>query len=266
MTGSSVHDCSYVIAFRNDDAGLRLANLLAVIKHVQQVPNVDIVVVECDETRHVPELANIRHEFLQYSGPFNKSWAMNIGFTLTHAPVVAFGDADLIAPHKAITTSIRATLQRFGAAKPFGRVMDLPHEHTTAFLEEGTLPDAVITTEELIREDGEDLPYCGGLFMIRRELFKEIGGYDERFSGWGGEDDALSIKLRRRGVELGIMSGEVAYHLWHGRALSRYLHANYPRNRERVIQLGNATDEEMRAIYRVDAGRMGNPTGPQSGD
>lgn len=257
-----MRDCSYVIAFRNDVDGRRLANLLAVIRHVQQVPNVDIVVVECDEVRHVPELTNVRHEFLNYDGPFNKSWAMNVGFGVTETPVVAFGDADLISTHEAINASIRATAQRFGAAKPYDRVMDLTHEQTTEFLDSCALPEAVVSTEELIRQDGEDLPYCGGLFMVRRELFAEIGGYDERFSGWGGEDDALSIKLRRRGVDLGIMAGEVAYHLWHGRALSRYLHPNYPANLERVVQLGKTTDDEMREIYRVDADHMGNLAGP----
>lgn len=256
--------CSYVIAFRNDVDDRRLANLLAVIEHVQQVPNVDVVVVECDDVRQIPELAGVRHQFLDHGGPFNKSWAMNVGFGLTTNPVVAFGDADLIASHQAISTSIRATAQRFGAAKPFGRVMDLSQEQTTEFVRSSALPDGDGNTDELIREDGEDLPYCGGLFLIRRELFAEIGGYDERFSGWGGEDDALSIKLRRHGADLGIMADEVAHHLWHGRALSRYLHPDYPANRDRVVQLGAATDEEMRAIYLRDAERMGNPSGPQN--
>ena len=37
----------------------------------------------------------------------------------------------------------------------------------------------------------------GGLFAFSREAFEKVGGWDERFEGWGGEDDALAVVAER---------------------------------------------------------------------
>lgn len=35
------------------------------------------------------------------------------------------------------------------------------------------------------------IPSAVGLIVVRRDLFERVGGYDERFEGWGFEDSAL---------------------------------------------------------------------------
>ena len=50
-----------------------------------------------------------------------------------------------------------------------------------------------------------------GSVMCGREAFQNIGGYDEAFRGWGGEDDALYSRLAGAGYsELGYPSEFVA--------------------------------------------------------
>ncbi len=53
-----------------------------------------------------------------------------------------------------------------------------------------------------------------GCSAVRRDLFLELGGLDERFSGWGYED----LEFNGRADEAGVtrrLPGELR-HLWHG--------------------------------------------------
>lgn len=51
---------------------------------------------------------------------------------------------------------------------------------------------------------------------IWRQDYVSINGYDERFVGWGGEDDDLRLRLRRHGLAIrSILKWTWTYHLWH---------------------------------------------------
>lgn len=53
----------------------------------------------------------------------------------------------------------------------------------------------------------------GGVNVVPRSLWETVGGYDERFRGWGSEDTAFELACRvLGGFEQG--TGEV-WHLWH---------------------------------------------------
>ena len=43
--------------------------------------------------------------------------------------------------------------------------------------------------------NGERDPETWGTFVCQREVFEQVGGYDEAFRGWGGEDDELYSRL-----------------------------------------------------------------------
>lgn len=42
---------------------------------------------------------------------------------------------------------------------------------------------------------------AGGVFLVNFEILKNIGGFDERFTVWGGEDNDISLRLERIGVK-----------------------------------------------------------------
>lgn len=257
---------AYVIAFRRDRSGARPANLAAVLEHVSALPNVEIVVVEQDISPTFDAPAGVKHYFLTYDGPFNKSWAMNVGFRLTNAQVVGFGDADLIMPLPEMTTAVNGVAEGdFDAVKPFDRIVDLSEPETVAVRAGESLPEPVSEVESNKRGHGEYLPFCGGLFFVTRELFTRAGGYDERFTGWGGEDDALSVKFARLGARLGISKERACYHLWHERGAERYTHAGYRANVERLMFFQQCTDVQLQQICDSDAALMGNPQAPIEG-
>jgi glycosyltransferase involved in cell wall biosynthesis len=57
---------------------------------------------------------------------------------------------------------------------------------------------------------------AGGDFGVWRADFARINGFDERFEGWGQEDDDLGLRLRATGVQLAsILDATCSLHVWH---------------------------------------------------
>ena len=58
---------------------------------------------------------------------------------------------------------------------------------------------------------------CSSMVVVPGNLWREYGGADEGFVGWGGEDIAISLALQTFGGGMRRVSGEV-WHLWHAPA------------------------------------------------
>jgi glycosyltransferase involved in cell wall biosynthesis len=57
---------------------------------------------------------------------------------------------------------------------------------------------------------------AGGDFGVWRSDFEAVNGFDERFIGWGQEDDDLGLRLRAAGVRLeSILDLTQTLHVWH---------------------------------------------------
>lgn len=50
--------------------------------------------------------------------------------------------------------------------------------------------------------------------IVTRDLWDQVGGFDERFEGWGGEDNAFSDSCKVLGGGIEKLPG-TAWHLWH---------------------------------------------------
>lgn len=56
----------------------------------------------------------------------------------------------------------------------------------------------------------------GNNIALWRKDYERVNGYDERFVGWGCEDDDLRLRLKRAGVRVeSILGITFTYHLWH---------------------------------------------------
>jgi len=57
---------------------------------------------------------------------------------------------------------------------------------------------------------------AGGDFGVWRDDFVRVNGFDERFVGWGQEDDDLGLRLRAAGIRLeSILDRTCSLHVWH---------------------------------------------------
>jgi len=67
---------------------------------------------------------------------------------------------------------------------------------------------------------GTRVEYNPGLFWslafgVRRALFQNLGGFDERFTGYGGEDTDFGFRAHQAEIELLFLGGTGAFHQYH---------------------------------------------------
>ncbi|GAA3638397.1 glycosyltransferase [Kineosporia mesophila] len=66
----------------------------------------------------------------------------------------------------------------------------------------------------LVRDDRHELAWTTSL-ALRRDSFDRIGGFDERFSGYGGEDTDFAVRAKQAGLGVWWSGDAVAYHQYH---------------------------------------------------
>lgn len=74
----------------------------------------------------------------------------------------------------------------------------------------------------------------GFFFGVSRRDFERVNGFDLRYTGWGGEDEDLAVRLRRLGLRCGWPGPRATLlHLWHP-AQKGLMPSNKPRVEETV--------------------------------
>lgn len=201
-TGPDVH---VVIPFRDRAKGLRTRNLLACLQALRDQDcdaSVEVTVVEADREPGVRDLIESwvdRYLFVHKDGLFNKSWTVNVGVAgaARNAPAVCVLDADILVDRAFVTRNLdRLRNGSHGTHLPFRWSLSLDEPSTrraiAARVRAGRpdVPDAALRGL-LLREAP------GGCVWIRSEVFHAVGGFDERYEGWGGEDDDVIARLDR---------------------------------------------------------------------
>lgn len=80
-------------------------------------------------------------------------------------------------------------------------------EATSALVRAGATPTPNMADEHLTQ-------IWGGMFAIHRKLWDAVGGFNENFKAWGGEDGNLINKLREREAVMDRVPG-ACYHMKH---------------------------------------------------
>ena len=75
-------------------------------------------------------------------------------------------------------------------------------------------PARTFPAEGIVKVENHGL-FWSLAFGIRRETFDRIGGFDEQFTGYGGEDTDFAFRARDRDVPLLFAGGFEAYHQHH---------------------------------------------------
>jgi len=190
--------------------GPRRRNLEKVLRHIwSQTEDVYVVLVEQDETPKVADIADQVDDyvFCHSNRPYNRGWAFNVGSRRAKTEYLLLHDNDICVPSQYLTWGLRR-INGFDAVKPWSKIHYLDEETSTEWPSDKYNCTLVYTS----------LNVHGGSLLIRRDFFDHVGGFDERFEGWGAEDDAFFWKITRlgkvasfKGIDPGL------YHLWHPR-------------------------------------------------
>ncbi|MBV1849426.1 glycosyltransferase [Catellatospora tritici] len=221
-------DVLVVIPIMDRGGSGRLRNLLACLLGLrdQSLPasRYRVAVVEFDtEPRWQHLIEPLVDHYFHIPGPgsFNKSWAINVGVRQTPGDftTLCLLDADILADR----WFLERNLARFDDPLHDAH---LPH---TEFLSLDTASsDRLIAQRCFAATAAPPLAQARGLLLrdvpgacmwIRPELFHRIGGFDERYQGWGGEDEDIIVRATAAGTV--VQYDDVLIHMAHLRPSMR---------------------------------------------
>ena len=171
LAPSSTPDVSFVIGHRGLD---RLQHLLATLRSIagQQDASVECIVVE---QSLAPEIAASLPSWVRYfhtpaNEPYNRAWAFNAGAREARGSVLVLHDNDMICPARYAAEAAERAREgwSFLELKRFLFYLDAL---------DARVPENVLQNAQ------------GGSIAAARDAYFAIGGFDESFVGWGGEDN-----------------------------------------------------------------------------
>ncbi|MDT7786090.1 MAG: hypothetical protein QOF58_4509 [Pseudonocardiales bacterium] len=176
-----------------------LASLRALADQTLDRERYRVVVVEQDSSpRHQNAVAGLADAYVhvRHDGPYNRSWAHNAGAARVRGRGrhLAFLDADMLLEKGFLDRARRALLGTGAAAMlPYERVIYLNGPSSDRAVDQRLGP---LGTVDPGRLHGYHLtPTFGGCLFVATELFDRLGGYDERFEGWGEEDNDFFYRV-----------------------------------------------------------------------
>lgn len=144
-------------------------------------------------------------------GEFNRSAARNAGVEESTSDVSVIIDADNYIPISQIWDAIKWAERKDALIKPFRWFGYLTEESTNLFY---NLYGDPVTDFEPTYLDPPQEDFTGGAYVMKKWLWKKLGGMDEGFVGWGAEDDAFHLLCKNSGVRTIYVDGH-DYHLYH---------------------------------------------------
>ncbi len=227
---------SYIITHRGS-SNHRLKNLKLVLDWLSSF-SFEVIVVEEDNEPKVESLVNsykYKYIFAYNNSVFNKSWGMNIGIKSSNENIVFCGDNDMVLREKDILRVIENVDPSLDSFKPYSDLIDLTNIQTIIYEKYNRILSLSLNKRKFAC-------YCSGITAFTRRCLEDVGGWDERFHGWGAEDDAISVKLVKLGKSTSIYQNS-CFHLYHSRSMfDTNKHTQYEDNLRLLKEIEGMSD------------------------
>jgi|CXWL01.1.fsa_nt_gi hypothetical protein len=178
-------EVSFVIPHRGRER-IELLRLVIASILAQRDARVECIVVEQSPTREVYDLPNgVRYLHLNHEldpQPWRKSWAFNVGVQMARGNIVVCHDGDILVPER-YSAEIQSQMQG-------GRFQVVHLQRFLFYVDQAATADfAARGTVVPVRCERVNQNWQGGTLAITKSAYDAIGGFDERFVDWGGEDN-----------------------------------------------------------------------------
>lgn len=204
-------DVSFVIGHRGQG---RIPHLLATLRSIsaQRGAAVECVVVEQSAS---PEVRDSLPGWVKYvyapspslDAPYCRSLAFNVGASRASGEVLVLHDNDIIAPAEYASEIIKRYREGYEVINLKRFIFYLSRANTERVFSSGGLE--LNEAPESVMQNAQG----GGSVAVSREAYRAVGGFDESFVGWGGEDNEFWERALTRAVwPYGYLP---LVHLWH---------------------------------------------------
>jgi hypothetical protein len=245
---------SFIIGHRGIS---RLPHLLATIESVaaQRDVSVECVVVEQDtESRlegRLPEwVRHILTPLPTADMPYCRSWTFNVGAKHARGWLLVLHDNDVLVPVDYANELVERMRRGWDVINLKRFIFYLSEAHTQQIFQGAA--NVSDRAPEGITQNLE----AGASIAITRDAYSRIGGMDESFIGWGGEDN--EFWERAQTLKVWQYACLPCVHLWHTAQASKYETDNPALARYRRL---SRVDVGQR-IQRLQAAASGAMSGP----
>jgi len=185
------------------DGGRRDQNYFWVTKRLRALlPDAEIIV----PTQEMP--------------PFSRSATHNIGASAAKGDVLLFCDADMVFDIDLIENGLKI-VHNVPWVAPMNQKWDFTWQASNELLNMPNDTELKSLDLTIYRKWGAERCRGGAMLMITKENYFKMGGFDERFNGWGYEDNAFML-MAEATIGSYVETPNIAYHLWHPVSMNQY--------------------------------------------
>ncbi len=170
----------------------------------------ECIVVEQSECAQIqgqlPSWVRYYHQPVEEGGAYNRSSTFNQAARMARSPLLICHDNDMLIP----------ACYGHDMVSLFGQGYEVINLKRFVFYLDQTSTDSFLSNHDrhaLVPESVVENAEGGGSVAISRQAFESIGGFDEAFVGWGGED--LEFWDRCRTLKVWDYANLPVIHLWH---------------------------------------------------
>lgn len=205
----------FIIAHHNENK-YRERNLNEIIKYYLEIIPEDsnIIIVE-QNTESAIEFNDNRiiHVKEKYSTEyFWKSKLLNKGVSISDKEAFCVVDSDAVITKEAVDHISTLDSETFNMLFPYTKVKMMNEGETRVWIRSRKIPSRIDKSYQKF-----SMCYTGFFMVMSKNNYELIGGFDEEYIGWGGEDDAMVIKTNRLANVSEMPFESLVMHLYHPR-------------------------------------------------
>jgi N-terminal domain of galactosyltransferase len=198
----------------------------------QEGVDIEVIVVEQDNTPKIKTILPswVRYVFQESKGGndgYNRSAAFNLGAKHASGRILLLHDNDMLVPTLYCKEIVSLTHEGYDALNIKRYVFYLSEEDTKSVIE--SIMNLRLCTPLYIVQNLE----AGGSLAITKDAYIKIGGMDESFIGWGGEDN--EFWKRCSVLKRWIWGYTPVIHLWHESQPMKEIKDNINLERAKVL-------------------------------